>query len=79
MGHVPRATQIIALLALLNKQTNQGRLLQVATGEGKSTICAMLATILALKKESVDIITTSPILAERDATARIPFFKYLPE
>jgi preprotein translocase subunit SecA len=45
----------------------QGRLAQIATGEGKSKIIAALSAIKALQSETVDVITSSPILAKRDA------------
>ena len=45
--------QILSFLVLLNAKSDKGRLLQVATGEGKSTIISVLAVIHALKgKES---------------------------
>lgn len=44
------------------------------TGEGKSTICAMLAVLLALRGEVVDIVTSSSLLAQRDAKERAPFY-----
>lgn len=43
-----------------------GRLIQVGTGEGKSCIVAMFAAFRAMRGEKVDILTSSPVLAERD-------------
>src|SRR4051812_20381419 len=63
-NHNLRTTQVLAIL-LFASPNEQGRLLQISTGEGKTTICAMLASIKALQGENVDIITSSPILAKR--------------
>jgi preprotein translocase subunit SecA len=74
-GHSLRDIQIFSLLSLLNADDIQlGRLAQIATGEGKSTIVSMLAIIKVLQGQSVDIITSSPILAERDAKAKAAFY-----
>ncbi|WP_341751173.1 helicase-related protein [Candidatus Tisiphia endosymbiont of Piscicola geometra] len=70
----PRLAQILSILMLLLHQGDKGRLIQVSTGEGKSTTSAMLAVILALRGEKVDIITSSPILAKRDAVEWQEFF-----
>ncbi|CAG8560584.1 14360_t:CDS:2 [Racocetra fulgida] len=75
-GNDPRLTQVLAIL-LFESSKEQGRLLQISTGEGKSTICAMLASIKALQGENVDIITSSPILAKRDADERKSFYETL--
>ncbi|CAD8109129.1 unnamed protein product [Paramecium sonneborni] len=52
-----------AFLALFEQK---GTLLQVSTGEGKSIIICMIAIIKALEGKKVDIITSSPVLAQRD-------------
>lgn len=70
----PRLAQMLSVLMLLLHQPDKGRLIQVATGEGKSTTSAMLAVVLALRGEKVDIITSSPVLAQRDALERKEFF-----
>jgi len=73
-------TQIICSLISLHqnfedKTFNRGKLLQVATGEGKSTIICLLAIVSALKGHKVDVITSSPVLAERDAKDKAQLFK----
>ncbi|CAG8617162.1 6790_t:CDS:2, partial [Dentiscutata heterogama] len=75
-GNDPRITQVLAIL-LFESPKGQGRSLQVSTGEGKSTICAMLASIKALQGENVDIITSSSVLAKRDADERKSFYETL--
>ena len=45
---------------------HKGRIGQIRTGEGKSTIVVMLAAYLALQGDFVDVITSSPYLALRD-------------
>jgi preprotein translocase subunit SecA len=45
----------------------KGRVAQIRTGEGKSTVSTLLALVLALRGETVDIITSTGYLALRDA------------
>ncbi|CAF1433891.1 unnamed protein product [Adineta steineri] len=69
-------TQILSsLIALKNKTDTRGKLLQVATGEGKSTIVCILAIINALRKKQIHVITSSPVLAERDCKHKTKLFK----
>ncbi|XP_058628479.1 uncharacterized protein LOC131538586 isoform X2 [Onychostoma macrolepis] len=67
-GYFPRLTQLASLLLLLLAQVaeNKGCFLEIGTGEGKSCILAMFATILAIRGTKVDIVTSSPVLARRD-------------
>ncbi|MEW8548267.1 MAG: hypothetical protein AB2693_32585, partial [Candidatus Thiodiazotropha sp.] len=69
MHYFPRVTQLVSLVTLLlcKKSDLSGCLLEISTGEGKSCIVAMLAVILAQKGNKVDIVTSSPLLAMRDA------------
>lgn len=60
-----RDTQKLAILALLTNERNT--LAQVSTGEGKSLIVVAVSIIKALCGEKVDIITSSSVLAKRDA------------
>ncbi|UJR21058.1 hypothetical protein I4U23_024158 [Adineta vaga] len=73
----PKDTQILALWLFLNPNlntTNTGCLAQISTGEGKSIIVAALAAIKALGCHRIDVITSSSVLAIRDAKEFEPFF-----
>ena len=63
----PRNIQIISLLLFLLKNKTEGIIEQIQTGEGKSLIITFLATIKAFSGKKVDVLTSSPVLAERDA------------
>ncbi|MEQ2278151.1 hypothetical protein XENORESO_013282, partial [Xenotaenia resolanae] len=67
-GYFPRLTQLASLLLLLlpQSQDKRGCLLEIGTGEGKTCILAMFATIQALRGTAVDVVTSSPLLAIRD-------------
>ncbi|XP_042263836.1 uncharacterized protein LOC121895074 [Thunnus maccoyii] len=75
-GYFPRQTQLASLLLLLLSQLteNKGCLLEIGTGEGKSTILAMFAAIQAIRGIKVDIVTSSPVLARRDQEEWKKFF-----
>lgn len=63
-GAYPREAQILALLSLL--KSSKGGLAQISTGEGKSLIIAMFATIKVINGRKVDITTSSQELAKRE-------------
>ncbi len=60
----PKKTQILICLAFYY---NEGLLARINTGEGKSWIVAIIAILKCLDKNVVDIVTSSSILAQRDA------------
>ncbi len=72
MGQRHYASQLMAGHALL-----QGRLVEMATGEGK-TFCATLpACTVALSGYPVHVITVNDYLAERDAEKMRPLYDFL--
>ncbi|XP_029942403.1 uncharacterized protein LOC115384222 [Salarias fasciatus] len=73
MKYSPRLTQMVSWCLLALSKT--GRLIQVATGEGKSCIIAMFAAFRAQQGQNVDIITSSEVLAKRDLDEWKPFFE----
>ena len=76
-GYTMRFNQIAALLLLMfdSEEKVKGRLLEVATGEGKSCVIACFAAVQALSGKKVDIVCSSPILAKRDEQEWRPFFE----
>lgn len=87
-GYEARSIQLIAVGLLY--QAKQGALAEINTGEGKSIIAAMLATLKALEIKSrtkdaqgnikierrvVDVVTSSDVLAQRDAEEQAPFYQ----
>jgi preprotein translocase subunit SecA len=72
----PRPIQLMSVLIMLNAK-DKGRLAQINTGEGKTTIVAMLAVMKALEGNGhkVDIITSSPELARPQSEEQRSFFK----
>ena len=71
-----RNTQRSALLLFIDSMLiNKGRLGNIGTGEGKSTITIVSAIArILIKGGTVDILTSSEILAVRDVIASIPLF-----
>ena len=63
-----RPIQLISLLFLTKKDSKLGGIfLQINTGEGKSLIIQFLAAYLSLLGNKVDIVSSSVVLADRDA------------
>ncbi|CAF0795574.1 unnamed protein product [Adineta ricciae] len=69
-----RDVQILAILIILDRNHDSGRLLQVLTGEGKSTIVSILTVIQAIQGKRVDIVTSSITLAKRDVNQWKSFY-----
>ena len=73
----PRVIQIICLLYYLEGCKEGFNLIQeVLTGEGKTLTISFLALYLAIIGNKVDILTSSPVLAERDSKDRKKFYNY---
>jgi preprotein translocase subunit SecA len=80
IGKTPYVVQCLSVCALLFHMIScpsdlKGRIAQVATGEGKSIILAMLALSTSLMGYFIDVITSSQTLAKRDWTTFAPLFK----
>lgn len=61
-GFTPHVEQIMAVLALLD-----GRMVEMATGEGKTLTAAMAAVIAAWRGRPCHVVTANDYLARRDA------------
>ena len=72
----PYDTQLFALLALIQPVSGcKGRMGQIRTGEGKSTIIAMLAAYHVVRGRKVDIVTTTHSLGKRDQEKYQTFYR----
>ena len=72
LGLEPFGTQWFAALVLLD-----GRLAEMATGEGKTLAMALAASVAALAGRQVHVITANDYLVERDAQALRPLYTRL--
>ena len=75
-GHRIRNVQLASILIIILSPKNKGLLAQIKTGEGKSNIVASIAVIKALQIEFVDILSSSIVLAMRDAEEKSKFYNY---
>ena len=71
----PREIQLLSVLILTNPKKDTGRLSQINTGEGKTTVVAMLAVMKALEGHKVDVVTSSPELAKPQAKQQRSFYE----
>ena len=72
----PFSTQILVVLGLIEGGGDAGRLVQVKTGEGKSTIVALLAAYMATLGHEVDVISSNRPLALRDFEKYTPYYDF---
>ena len=66
-----REIQIISILIILNSEENRGLFGQIKTVEGKSIIVSTLAVIKELQIKYIDVLSSSIVLAKRDAEKKI--------
>ena len=59
---------------MLLSPKDKGLLAQIKTGEGKSSIVAVLAVIKVILNEYVDILASSIVLAQRDSKEKKSFY-----
>ncbi|MGJ8640968.1 MAG: hypothetical protein ACSHYA_16375 [Opitutaceae bacterium] len=71
MGLSPYQVQFMAALSLLN-----GKLAEMATGEGKTLSAALAATLLGWTGKPLHILTSNEYLAKRDAEELTPLFTF---
>ena len=72
LGMRPFDVQVMAAIAL-----HQGRLAQLATGEGKTLVAVMPAVLNALAGRGVHVLTANDYLARRDATWMGAAYRFL--
>jgi preprotein translocase subunit SecA len=72
LGYAPHRQQLLAARVLLDN-----RLVEMATGEGKTAAIALAAAVAALARTPVHVITANDYLAQRDAGQLRPFFALL--
>jgi len=63
----PRDSQLLSVILSLQIGIYKGALLEIGTGQGKSVIVLILALLRAISGKSVDVVTSSRVLAKRDA------------
>lgn len=74
----PYDTQLLSFLAIIDTPEKlKGRIAQIKTGEGKSTMIAMLTAYMACQGHFVDVVTSSSYLAVRDCEKYAPFYQAL--
>lgn len=70
-----RPIQVLTvLLALESRRSQQGRLMQMQTGEGKTFVVAAIAVAESLKGVKVDIVTSSSELAVNQLNAMRKYY-----
>jgi preprotein translocase subunit SecA len=69
---IPYDVQIIGAIALL-----EGKISEMKTGEGKTLVAGMVASIVAFSGKGVHVITVNDYLAKRDLETNLPLFEIL--
>lgn len=69
-GEEPFPVQIMGALALYH-----GRIIEMATGEGKTLTGSLVAPLLAWRHRHVHVFTVNDYLARRDAESRAPMYR----
>ncbi|WP_202707234.1 accessory Sec system translocase SecA2 [Sporosalibacterium faouarense] len=72
IGEFPFDVQVIAAIAM-----NQGKVVEMKTGEGKTLAAVMTAYLNALEGKGVHILTFNDYLSKRDALWMGPIFEFL--
>jgi preprotein translocase subunit SecA len=72
LGQPPYPVQLVGAAEIL-----KGRVIEMATGEGKTLTAALAAAVLGLARIPVDVFTVNAYLARRDAQSLTPFFAFL--
>ncbi len=70
LGMMPYPVQVAAGLAMID-----GRLVEMATGEGKTLSAAIPAVVLGMRGRGCHIITANDYLAQRDAETMAPLYE----
>lgn len=73
-GHELRIVQLLSLLLLLDAK-DKGRLAEIAPAEGKTSIISMFAVIKYLQGHTVDVVTSSPVLADFAVKEKQKFYE----
>lgn len=73
-GHRLRDPQIVSVLVFLRSKENRGMLCQIQTGEGKTVILSVLASLKVLQGYKIDVITSNQVLASEGVDSRMNFY-----
>ena len=75
-GYTLRNTQLLAVMSYIDAfNTSKGRLANINTGEGKTLITVIAAIASVFRGESVDVVTSSPVLAIEGEQSSEKLFK----
>ncbi|HIQ57681.1 TPA: preprotein translocase subunit SecA [Candidatus Gracilibacteria bacterium] len=69
---VPYNVQLVGALALL-----EGKIAEMRTGEGKTLVAGLAASVAGLAQKGVHVVTVNDYLAERDVQTNLPLFETL--